>query len=1342
MTIYISDYFKTPSERIAEQREDQPYNTLLLNNDPYKQISNYQRRLEDSGQEVPQEKHRGLFNALMGALDILDRPANAIRNVAYDVFDDDSNIDVWGDLKRGITGQKHVYGSDILGEFGVKNRVGKTVGGFALDVLLDPVTYVTGGTVAGLRGGISKGITKDAGREAIEKELIKPGYLDEADLLKRGVINKPLAQMSNQELSDVTLREAASKLGGGKPIDPSVASMEDVIKEGGWQGLNPDLISQQRDLILRDIETTGVKEKRLNRDFAKVTSSLIPGLTPILKQGTMQESEIRGLMRSITDVINDSRAGFKMDPYERATMTLDMLGIKDAASINKALDDFSDVQIRLAGLFQEAFGLTGKDAWKMGTSAGRRLENKAFPGINLSQIPNAYKAVVLNREAKEGFETALHFANGLEQVYNKTLNTYYLKFMGMPFMNVTKQIGDRARVLDFSIATSDFVKNNPVGQVGYGVRDALGYMFNTEYVTKRIARGAGGMERYERAKDLTKAITTYTRRETALAQQAKQIAETLFADILDNPKLRRAVIIGIEGMGKLGLKDPKAGLDATARKLWVETAADLTDEELNIVEDYILKTRMFANTLFESDASEIARSQRLAGKELTELPPPVDKNLKGKEKRKAEQEYEEAMGELSSVEKLQYRPITDYYAPHMYKDNRGLNINDMVTTQSERQQLMGATSLKKEFMNKREFKSLAQAEEHGGLEPVYDVVAAYTKRIYESRKLQIQNGFAMDLEYMIKNPEQFEGIEHVLSKASKEGMVQLPDAYHMFYATPEVRQNLTRLISASEMNAGSAYMKQIFDKFTNVIKTFQTSLSPSFLLRNIVGETMMNWFANVSPAAHDLATKILQDKNKASVSRIGDSYFLNGVPLIRKRIDANGNVRVEIGKAYTNSSMSPQSVKVFQDTVKDNYSWSNSMDKSQIGWVNPEESFEAHVRNVLTGTGLPTYKINGKDYLAYEIMDKFYENGLGWSGITKGNLIENMQDLVKKRTILNTGVKYPTEYMKGVGDFTETWTRLAHFVDRVDNGLDWKSASNDVRLFHVDYRDLTTPEKEVFRRIAPYYTYMRKNTPIQVRQLLLNPGKFQMISHLIQESYNTLKDDAQYTGQQITTPDYLKENLAIPWDIDNNGNIHYMNWNLPIVDVARLQGTIGGFMDTNLISMLHPLVKAVPELYMNRSMTTDAEISRYEGESAPLFSGWDSGVRTTKPSQYILNQLGVINTGLGSLGQIVAHRRGEDNPGKPFVGYPVALSGTKSLFPTINSEQARNSNAYRYRDQLQDYVKMLQEEQGIEVPELPRQSQSVYARLLRLANERAGFPSTPKANMPDPFMERFNYYNY
>ena len=39
-------------------------------------------------------------------------------------------------------------------------------------------------------------------------------------------------------------------------------------------------------------------------------------------------------------------------------------------------------------------------------------------------------------------------------------------------------------------------------------------------------------------------------------------------------------------------------------------------------------------------------------------------------------------------------------------------------------------------------------------------------------------------------------------------------------------------------------------------------------------------------------------------------------------------------------------------------------------------------------------------------MEIFYTQGLSWSGMTKGNLVENMQDLVRAKALHNRSVEF------------------------------------------------------------------------------------------------------------------------------------------------------------------------------------------------------------------------------------------------------------------------------------------------------------------------------------------------
>jgi hypothetical protein len=74
--------------------------------------------------------------------DLIQRPKSTVAGGVYNLFDKDSSTSFTEGMLEGITGRQHRNWSDILGEWGVQNRVLRSVGGFAGDVAFDPLTYV------------------------------------------------------------------------------------------------------------------------------------------------------------------------------------------------------------------------------------------------------------------------------------------------------------------------------------------------------------------------------------------------------------------------------------------------------------------------------------------------------------------------------------------------------------------------------------------------------------------------------------------------------------------------------------------------------------------------------------------------------------------------------------------------------------------------------------------------------------------------------------------------------------------------------------------------------------------------------------------------------------------------------------------------------------------------------------------------------------------------------------------------------------------------------------------------------------------------------------------------
>lgn len=73
--------------------------------------------------------------------------------------------------------------------------------------------------------------------------------------------------------------------------------------------------------------------------------------------------------------------------------------------------------------------------------------------------------------------------------------------------------------------------------------------------------------------------------------------------------------------------------------------------------------------------------------------------------------------------------------------------------------------------------------------------------------------------------------------------------------------------------------------------------------------------------------------------------------------------------------------------------------------------------------------------------------------------------------------------------------RLAHFIDKVmkSRGSDiqdiFEQASRRARKWHPSGLDLTEFEKRVMRRVIPFYSWIRKSTPLLLEGLVMNPGK-------------------------------------------------------------------------------------------------------------------------------------------------------------------------------------------------------------------------------------------------------------
>lgn len=192
------------------------------------------------------------------------------------------------------------------------------------------------------------------------------------------------------------------------------------------------------------------------------------------------------------------------------------------------------------------------------------------------------------------------------------------------------------------------------------------------------------------------------------------------------------------------------------------------------------------------------------------------------------------------------------------------------------------------------------------------------------------------------------------------------------------------------------------------------------------------------------------------------------------------------------------------------------------------------------------------------------------------------------RTVLDNalGKKGATSYLnplklgRATGTALEDNSKVAFFLDRLHKGDNIQQAAAQTRKYLFDYNDLTDFEKNIMRRAVPFYTWMRKNIPLQLEQLVVQPQKYAAVAKLVKGMNADLsEEDIQ------NLPDFVKEGLYAKVGEDENGNPRMVySFGLPFEDIGRLyRGSLARTGEREVLGSLSPALKAPLEGFMGRS---------------------------------------------------------------------------------------------------------------------------------------------------------------
>lgn len=124
------------------------------------------------------------------------------------------------------------------------------------------------------------------------------------------------------------------------------------------------------------------------------------------------------------------------------------------------------------------------------------------------------------------------------------------------------------------------------------------------------------------------------------------------------------------------------------------------------------------------------------------------------------------------------------------------------------------------------------------------------------------------------------------------------------------------------------------------------------------------------------------------------------------------------------------------------------------------------------------FDVIGEGFFGVDLGDELRQASPGQrtSRLTKVNPVSTDNVVISSGRTLGSGI--------------EMNARLAHFIAKLDELGSAAEAARSVRKYLFDYSDLTAAERGAFKRIHAFYTFTRKNTPLQLSALFTEPKKY------------------------------------------------------------------------------------------------------------------------------------------------------------------------------------------------------------------------------------------------------------
>ena len=246
-------------------------------------------------------------------------------------------------------------------------------------------------------------------------------------------------------------------------------------------------------------------------------------------------------------------------------------------------------------------------------------------------------------------------------------------------------------------------------------------------------------------------------------------------------------------------------------------------------------------------------------------------------------------------------------------------------------------------------------------------------------------------------------------------------------------------------------------------------------------------------------------------------------------------------------------------------------------------------------------KLSAREQEILDIWDAFTDAGFGNVKSRTSTQLADMPESLRKyffedKTPANAkeffvdGLPYFNLKLNELGD---TAARLATFIHGSNNPiylnrLGVKDAGEAVRKVLFDASELTTFEKDIVKRVVPFYTFTKKNLAFQLDNIGRHGKQYNQLIKLYNGAWRNVSED-----DEINVDEWLRDNFYLPVpSLSKDGSYTVIKTTLPV-------GELLDFLDnpaSKITSSVAPILKMPAELAINKNTFTGADIEKYPGQ--------------------------------------------------------------------------------------------------------------------------------------------------